>query len=112
MEFLKRKLFNIKRSVCFFFQRRCQGFDDSEVWNLDCSFGEWIYPRFKRLREIQQGHPSQISQDKWEKILDEIEYAFSIIADEDKYFNLGDEDWDKVEKGMALFAEWFNCFWD
>ena len=111
MKFLKHKLWRLRRSIKFFFQRLFRGFDDSIAWNFDYEFGKWAYPRFKRFREMHHGYPHNTTSEEWESILEDIEHAFSLIANEG-YFDLGEEEADQVSKGLKLFVKWFDYLWD
>jgi hypothetical protein len=41
------------RRVRWFIQRRKRGFDDRELWGLDQTIAEFVYPRIKAFRETQ-----------------------------------------------------------
>jgi len=46
-------------------QRKERGFDDSELWNLDCSIAKFILPRLERYQEIKCAHPANLTEEEW-----------------------------------------------
>lgn len=59
------------RRIKFFLQRLIRGFDDSETWEMDMTFFNWIYPRLKRFKELSNGYPEEYeSFEDWIKELD------------------------------------------
>jgi hypothetical protein len=100
-----------KRSLRFFFQRITRGYDDSETWNLDCRLAEYILPRLKRFRQINPCYPTD-TPEEWDQILDQMIFAFEWYAsDVCERDNINDETYQKVQRGMALFAEYYGALW-
>lgn len=84
-----------------------RGFDDSECWNLYITISKFILPRLKRLKEIQHGHPVDLSENEWNKILDKMINSFKeILKDEIN------QDYHKIKKGLKLFSKYFLNLWD
>jgi len=93
-------------------QRLERGFDDSELWNLDCTIAKFVLPRLKAFRVNPHGWPSRVcSYEEWLEILDKIIFALSYIATEDDD-DFTDETYDKVENGLKLFGIYFRSLWD
>ena len=88
-------------------QIKIRGFDDSELWNLDSSIAQFIYPRIKAFRNMKNGHPPKISNKKWNKILKQIEKSFKIIIKDDM-----DNSKKQYKKGMKLFSKYMSHLWD
>ncbi len=66
-------------------QRKERGFDDTELWSLDCTICSWLLPRLIAFRDTgaKVGTPSQYKTNKqWIKILDKIILGLQDIADE------------------------------
>ena len=91
------------------------GFDETETWNLDNTIIQFTLPRLKYFRENLIGYPSELTEKKWEKILDKIIWSFeqsvddyencpSTIEDIKKYYK-------KVQKGNELFGKYLSNFW-
>ena len=95
------------------------GFSDSETWSLDSVVSEFVLPRLKRFKEIviDYCHPGGIDEKEWEKILDQMIFAFewNLTCDNDKNIDLDEKaqkaNWDKYIKGMELFAKHFRELW-
>lgn len=98
-------------------QLKDRGFADSETWSLDSVICEFILPRLIRFREIHNGYPMGLTDDKWNDILDKMIFAFdwSLNCEEEKYIGLSKSDqkvnWDRYKDGMQLFTEYFRHLW-
>lgn len=93
-------------------QRLERGFDDTECWNLDCTFGWFIVPRLKVLRRNHHGYPDELHNDKnWCKVLDEMIWAFETVAN---HFEKKptEDDYKRIHKGLKLFAKYYCHLWD
>ena len=62
-----------------FCQRRLRGFDDSELWDLDCRILLFAAPRIKRLQEIHHGFPACLQGDP-ERFLQRVLLATERLA--------------------------------
>lgn len=96
------------RRIKYFLQRLIRGFDDSETWNLDTTFLNWLYPRFKRFIELNGGYPEDRgSFENWENELNYRLEQLKMLVDYDEFdFPYGKE-WDK-EKHDNNSGYW-NC---
>lgn len=57
--------------------------DKYDTWNMDSTLAKIILPMLKQLRAEKNGYPSGLSEKKWNRILDEMIWAFEqIIADD------------------------------
>ena len=100
-----------RRSARFWWQRRTRGWDDSETWDLgNTTFTRWILPRLKLFRKSAFSHPSAMTKETWEDILDQMIEGFEIVA-LDKVV-LTDEEEEKVDKSYYLFWEWGSSLWN
>lgn len=83
---------------------------DEEVWNLDHTIAQFVLPRLKRLKKIQQGHPADLTPEAWEYRLDIMIEAFEEVLKE------WDTDYEpnewKIAKGLTFFANFFRALWD
>lgn len=91
-------------------QRIKNGFDDEEIYSLDHSLAKLILPRLKRFKKVKKGHPSTLSEEEWDKILDEMIYCFGRIAD-DNYFDLELEEEKRLQNGLETFAKYYMNLW-
>lgn len=97
-------------------QRLERGFDDSELWSLDCTIAEFIAPRLKAFKEAAAeigDHPVSITSEKWQEILNQMIEGFELYPN---HFNWSSEDsnenWKKVYKALELFKNWFMNLWN
>lgn len=99
------------RKFRFFLQRKTRGWDDSETWSLDFKFAQWIYPRIKRFKELNIGHPSGLTEEEWDCIIQQMIDGFEIMSDEQRYFWYSDEDGKKIKKAMKLWYKHHEQLW-
>lgn len=97
-------------------QRLTRGFDDTEMWSLDCTIAKFIAPRLKVfLEQAEQieDHPGQITFQEWKGILEQMIEGFEIYPN---HFHWTEEEsdanWKKVDKALSLFHKWFFNLWN
>lgn len=100
-------MWKIKRFFKFFWQRRTRGWDDSETWNLDYTIAKFALPRLKRFKELNCGYPGDLTEEKWDLILDDMIYALDFYQDDDFCTSLDD----RAKKGLKYFGEYFESLW-
>ena len=110
--------------------------DDYDVWSLDYTLANIIHPALVRLKETKHGYPqlyedgmvtnahwdrqlhfdfidedieSNYLIDKWNGILDKMIYSFGKIMEDDYFDN---EEWEKIQEGLDLFAKHYTSLWD
>lgn len=103
----------IRYTIKHFFQRRIRGWDDKETWYIPTALAKWIVPRLKRFKEITNCYPPDLTEEKWDAILDEMIDGFELISDEDALYAFenkeeADRIWDKVQHTMDLFHQYYN----
>lgn len=88
-------------------------FHESDLWNLDTTLSVIIYHAIKQFREMERwGGPANLTEEKWEKILQEMEEGFHILAYQSYDFDVYDDLKPKSEKAMKLFCKYFHHLWD
>lgn len=96
-------------------QRLTRGFDDTEMWSLDCTIAKFIAPRLKAFKEVSADrgdHPGSLTATKWQKILNDMIEGFEIYPDRFKWTGEeNDKNWKKVDKAMSLFHKYFFALW-
>jgi hypothetical protein len=93
-----------------FFQRLFRGWDDSDLWGLDLTCSEFMIPRLKRFKLVNDGHPSEFTEQEWNDVLDKIINAFELVVKDDKK-DLSREERILSEEGLLLFAKYFRYLW-
>lgn len=112
-----------KLTLRYFIQRKKWGFDDTETWNLDLSFYEWLLPRLKRFTELTNSYDdSKNSFENWKTELEEnikkleliIKYQFDEVNFPVNYSNKSPLN--AYIENRQEFMEWFgknisNLWW-
>ena len=114
---MKDWLFDIK----MWFQKKSRGYSDLELWNLDCTFAEWMLPKLKVFRKKTIGVPLDFETlEDWQAALDDMIFAFEFYLRDlpatDKYYEyIKSEDYgrdlERFEKGKALFGKYWPHLW-
>ena len=93
-------------------QKEKLGFDDREIWNLDCTFVAWVYPRLKRYIKVTKGsHPGCFTSYKpWKKILKQIVKGFEIFLKSDGN-TTSVKDNEAIDKSFELFSQYIRTLW-
>ena len=110
------KVIDIPNIIKDFIMRGMRGYADSDLWSLDSYLSSWLPAALKQLKEDKHGYPGDLTEKKWDKILDQMIEAFEIDYKilEYEYKDLKDfKRLDKIRrKGLQLFAEYYNNLWD
>lgn len=101
------------RACRYWWQRRTRGWDDSELWNLDMTIGQFVAPRIVRFAELQKarelrGVPGDLTEAAWDKRLASMAEAFRMMGE----MAQNAEARHKIEYGVGLFAEHWESLWD
>ena len=60
-----------------------------ETWSLDVNLAEYIIPRLKKFKELNNGYPGigeMNTPEKWDEALDKTIQAFEYVIDLDEYW--------------------------
>lgn len=90
-------------------QRIERGFDDTETWNLNTTFANFMLPRLKAFKEVGVpfSHPAILEEHEWGEIIDKIIHSLELYIDEDYEFESEKE----IQEGIDLFAKYFFNLW-
>ena len=139
IENIENKIYRIKQSIRFFFQRLRWGFDDSVTWSLDYEIAKFVLPRLKRFQELSRNNPlfgvpmlgeENLYNDEefeknvkeWDEIMSKMIIAFDGIVNESKFWDSIPENQIDVRKeqeefyrirdeGLDLFRKYFQNLW-
>lgn len=99
-------------------ERLEQGFDSSELWNLDNTLAEFLLPRLKKFKEKTISYPMEfcnLNSEKglriWKRILDKMIYSFYTIAFEQVDLINNKKKENSVQNGLYLFYYYFRDLW-
>ncbi len=99
-----------KRDKLFAKQRATRGWDDSDTWCLDDTIIEFVLPRLKRFKQLNDGHPGMFkSMKEWNKVLSKMIRGFE-IAQKGAY-SMSDKERSEAQEGINLFSEHFFKLW-
>jgi hypothetical protein len=100
---------------------------------MDSTLAMIIHPMLVQLKETTHGYPSELTEERWNEILDEMIWAFEQKNKDDwqdNYYgpykeNLnipGHFEWvdhdgmrkhqERMTAGFKLFGEWYEALWD
>ncbi len=99
----------MRRRIKFFFQRLWRGWDDSDTWNLDLTIAKFTLPRLIRFKELNTGHPDNLTEQEWNNILDKIINSLQYTINQ---FDIEKEFDKEIQEGTILFGKYFNYLWN
>ena len=91
------------------------GFIRAEFWNLDSTLAMYIYSHLCYFRDnCNVGHPGNMSEEKWNKILDDMITAFKLLIEKDEtdYHSIESKNRQKkIRYGLRLFIKYLYDLW-
>ena len=91
------------------------GFVSAEFWNLDTTFAMYIYSHLCYFRDnCNYGHPGNLSEEQWNKILDDMIIAFKLLIEKDEtdYHSIESKNRQKkIRYGLRLFIKYLYDLW-
>ena len=76
-----------------------------ELWNLDCRIAEFVLPRLRKFREVEDGCPGCGEMDtyeKWMAALDKMILAFEYVLDQSDWW-IDDPKYDYID-GLHMYS--------
>lgn len=105
------------RQLYYYWQRDFQGFDGSEIWNLDSKILEYLIPRLEYFSKYGGGQKWFTSfkdgEEVWEKgskFVDEMVKGFKILK-EKQYTTCTNYDNQCINRAFNLFKRYFSSLW-
>ena len=104
------------RAAKYFVQRGLRGWADCDTWSLDDYLNEVLPEAIGHLKYHTHSTPMGLTKEEWSKILTEIQAGF-FASKALSCFCYGTED-QQIEltelknKGLHLFAKWYENLWD
>jgi hypothetical protein len=102
---------NLKRKMRYWWQRRTRGWDDSVTWSLDAEIARFVAPRLKRFKELNNGHPCDMTAEQWDEIIDKIIWTMEFCGSEESCCNPDTSLYERADEGLKLFGQWFRHLW-
>ena len=113
------------RKVRSFIQRGIRGWANEDTWNLYYFLANVIANATKYLLKTQHGYPGSLTEEEWNKELEEMIWAFEYYRDSSDIWmqdnnRVGNEqakknkekNEDRAKKGIQIFIEHFRDLWD
>lgn len=126
---LRRLLKDIKYKIKYAFERIKDGYDSRDVFSLDYNF-IWRFEKLlKEFRKYNNGVPYEMSEEEWNKILDEMIYhlhymdenniedelQFYVKDEKDSYIIVGNTVYEIMcehkDEFFMLFSKYFYNLW-
>lgn len=87
-------------------------FNPKELWNLDITIAKFILPRLKAFKKCAAGYPGDLTEKKWQKMLDKMIFTFEYHADKfARLSTMTKKDFKTIREGFDLFQEYFPALW-
>lgn len=100
------------QTIKYAYQRLTRGYDDRLFWDMQEYIDPMVVAFVKNLREHGHGHPSEMTQKKWNKVLDTILIGFVPEPE----MGAGKKVWAKWlnsrNKALVLLAFYWDNMWD
>lgn len=84
------------------------------TYDLQETIVKYTVNKMRKFRELNDGYPPHMSENKWDKILGEITYSFEHYVEFEKLYLLDEKyekEYKKINKGFALFGKYFKHLW-
>ena len=96
-----------------------------DTWAMDSTLAIIITPMLKQLKATQHGHPVDLTEKQWHKIMDKMIWSFECLSSRDGFHGFkfeGDytritsrryhKHMEKVQEGLDLFGKYYMNLWD
>jgi hypothetical protein len=77
---------------------------------MDCTLAHIILPMLVQLKATNHGYPANLTEAKWNDIMDKMIYAFEHKVLDGEMIDTGDQK--KRKEGLRLFGKYFQHLWD
>ena len=107
-------------------QRFIRGWADEDTWDIDWWFIKTLSPMLKKFKEDNDSHPFKLSEEEWDKILDNMVYYLEGMNGEgavkqlygeganltvDDYKEISNHMTHSKEEFFKLFTQYFYDLW-
>lgn len=107
-------------------QRFLRGWADEDAWDIDWWFIKTLSPMLKKFKEDNDGNPFKLSEEEWDKILDDMIYYLEGMNEDgavnqlygeganltvDNYKEISNHMATSKEKFFELFVQYFYDLW-
>ena len=95
--------------------------DPWDTWSMDHTLAVIILPMLVQLKATKHGYPSDLTEQEWNDILDEMIWAFEQKCRDDWMEDYDYNKWDseganahqeRMSNGFKLFGKYYESLWD
>lgn len=115
---MKKYITKIYKRFINLVHKKTRGYSYYDLLNLDCTIADFVLPRLKAYKLENIGHPTNLSQEEWDIILDKMIYSFESCSSKEAFkddFEFGSTEYSehrkRVAEGLRLFGENFEALW-
>tara|TARA_B100001093_G_C26677603_1_gene949002 strand:- start:278 stop:634 length:357 start_codon:yes stop_codon:yes gene_type:complete len=84
--------------------------DKYDTWSMDHTLAMIIHPMLVQLKETTHGYPSELTEERWNEILDEMIWAFEQKCRDNWEDREGQQL--RMTNGFKLFGKYYENLWD
>jgi len=103
---------DLPSNVKYFFHRGKNGINDRDVWDFDAYLCDVIVKGLTILKKDQHGHPCDLTEKEWKKILNKIIRGFDLAKNSIIDPRLRAKNYQKIHSGFVLLEKYFFHLWD
>lgn len=81
-----------------------------DVYSFDYYLSKKIWNGLKLFKKLSMSHPINLTEKKWDKILDQMIEGFDLMANDDMW-DMDEKKNKKAHKALKLFAEYYTNLW-
>ena len=95
--------------------------DSYDTWSMDNTLAMIIHPMLVQLKATTHGYPNDLTEERWNEILDEMIWAFEQKCRDDWMEDYDYNKWDRegvkahqerMSNGFRLFGKYYENLWD
>ena len=84
--------------------------DKWDTWSMDHTLAHIVLPMLVQLKATNYGYPGNLTEAKWNIIMDKMIYAFEHKVRDDDMIDTGDQK--RMQEGFRLFGKYYQNLWD
>lgn len=94
------------RDIQCAYQRATKGYCYRDLWSIDVWFLNLFPKMLEEFNQIKQGHPSEITSDDWDLIIDDMIYYFkNANIETTDFINLYEKEYSKISEKKYKFMD-------
>jgi hypothetical protein len=109
---IKRYFFSLEGNIRHIRERIEYWISYKDVWNLGDYLNSVTLRGLEEFRKVNCWYPGNLTQEKWDWILDEIIEWYKLIVNQDFWVDYTKEDKDKIKRAKKLLNKYERFLWD